>query len=206
MWPHLSQNRVNAVKWIGFFVSGLVLQGAMLAGAARAEEDFTFPDGVVEESAPEHVPGAGRLSADQLGRLHELKAWLAERKLERERAVIQSIRRVIPGVLPGVPFPKPPESRERQVLTPLGQRYSLGFQDRRTPPRSLPPSPYYGGMAGEGLRRNPFALPTANRPAAPPPGQAQIRWSSPKGAGAGLPENRGGSVGAAPPGDPDAED
>lgn len=76
----------------------------------------------VEEPAEPVKPGPV-FSAEQLRRLGELRAWLARRRLERERNPLI--------------IPEPNRARsmtvntDRQLLTPLGQRYSLGFQNRQ---------------------------------------------------------------------------
>lgn len=75
--------------------------------------------GAAEEPAPT-LPG---FSGDQLQRLRTLRAWLERRKEERQSG----------GVID--PDRKPPREltvySDRQLLTPLGQRYALGFQKNR---------------------------------------------------------------------------
>lgn len=75
------------------------------------------------EAAEEPAPTLPGFSGDQLQRLRALRTWLERRKEERQSG----------GVID--PDRKPPREltvySDRQLLTPLGQRYALGFQKNR---------------------------------------------------------------------------
>jgi hypothetical protein len=75
------------------------------------------------EAAEEPAPTLPGFSGDQLQRLRTLRAWLERRKEERQSG----------GAID--PDRKPPREltvySDRQLLTPLGQRYALGFQKNR---------------------------------------------------------------------------
>ena len=61
-------------------------------------------------------------SGNELLRLRELRAWLAQRKLQREDGTLSR---------PQTPYPGLSAYPERQLLTPLGQRYALGFRKHK---------------------------------------------------------------------------
>lgn len=93
---------------------------------ARGERAAASPE---NETPPDDLPNLPGFSSDQMQRLRELRAWLQARKLQRLNG--------------GVAQPEVRPRRqaviddERQLLTPLGQRYALGFEKYR-PRRETP--------------------------------------------------------------------
>jgi hypothetical protein len=90
----------------------LAFSGAAPAGEARIA--VAPPE---TEEAEEPAEAMSAFTGEELRRLGELRAWLAQRRLERGD-VIESGRNL--AEYPG-----------RQLLTPLGQRFALGFRNRR---------------------------------------------------------------------------
>lgn len=91
---------------------------SMSAPAAEAQTSVPSPE---EAAAPAEETGLhikGFTGEEQL-RLRKLRAWLIQRRLQRESGVLAN-RPHRPLDLTVYP--------EQQLLTPLGQRYALGFR------------------------------------------------------------------------------
>jgi hypothetical protein len=80
------------------------------------------------EEADATTPTLPGFSGDQLRRLRELRAWLARRKQERLEGGRLEPERTLPRQWT--------VNSDRQVLTPLGQRYALGFEKNRHGPET----------------------------------------------------------------------
>ncbi|MGZ8216404.1 hypothetical protein [Methylomagnum sp.] len=141
-----------------------------------------------EIEEPEEPPQAGpAFNAEQLRRLGELRAWLARRRVQRDRSL-----------------PLTPELNrarnmtvysDRQLLTPLGQRYAVGFQSRRNEPGSPPMNQgnpvLHIGRGADGRIHHRYVFSDAEQEANPPPvyaadvpsGRTSPRQSLPKGTG-----------------------
>lgn len=128
----------QTVKHIGFFALGAWAVGlaAFSGPSSSGEARITVVSPEAGESA-EWAPESRTygFSGQQLLRLRELRTWLAERRLQRQDGVLAE-----PGRRPLDLSVYP----DRQILTPLGQRYALGFQNRRTPHGSGNPTLFIG--------------------------------------------------------------
>lgn len=112
------------MKAIGIFafragLAGLaVFSGPLPGGEVPA---LSVPPELVEPAEAASEPGVQGFSGEQQLRLRELRAWLAQRKLQRGDGTLSRPERLRPNL---AMYP------ERQLLTPLGQRYALGFRNR----------------------------------------------------------------------------
>lgn len=113
------------MSYFVFVVLGFALVSSGPALANDSESGFKVFDSVAPEDS---FPGASRFSSEQLTRIHELRAWLASRKLMREQGIATGVPRLFPHTSPLTNTTRIPTlSHDRELLTPLGQRYALGF-------------------------------------------------------------------------------
>ncbi|CAL1239306.1 hypothetical protein [Candidatus Methylocalor cossyra] len=106
------------MKHIGILVLGAVAGGYAAADAPADSE----PPPVAPLEADEPAGEEPEFTAAQLRQLAALRAWLVERKRQR----VQEFARAGESTAREDPL----SEAERQVLTPLGQRYALGFHSR----------------------------------------------------------------------------
>lgn len=158
----VTRQKADKLKHIRIIVLGAAALVPMAAGAASAGAipvESIAPD--VEEPAEPVRPGPA-FSAEQLHRLGELRAWLARRRLERERNPLI------------VPTPTRARSMtvytDRQLLTPLGQRYAVGFQNRRDEAAPSQGNPVlHIGRGPDGRIHHSYIFTDAERDGEPPP-------------------------------------
>lgn len=110
-------------------VVALALKGLLLTVAVSAVAEPRILIGPTEsDEEPEAVETISGLTFDQLRRLRELRKWLEKRQVIRQQIELQRAETGLSGSL----------FTDRQLLAPLGQRYS----------RVLPVSPEPSGPSG----------------------------------------------------------
>lgn len=118
--------------------------------------------GEAEEAAPT-IPG---FSGDQLQRLRALRAWLERRKEERLDGGIIEPRLKAPRQITA--------HSDRQLLTPLGQRYALGFQKNRRNGVDGEPPTLHIGRGSDGRIRHRYVFRDAEQAEAEPENPAPV--------------------------------
>lgn len=106
-----------------------------------------------EAPAAESEPRLKGFTGEEILRLRDLRAWLTQRRLQREGGVLATPRR---RPLDLAVYP------DRQLLTPLGQRYALGFQTRGAEENHRNPTLFIGrDSAGRVYHRYEFGAGSA---------------------------------------------
>lgn len=112
------------MKHLWLIVFGTATFACVVPWDLQAREARIAADPSETLEADEGLPAIPGFSGDQRQRLQQLRAWLERRKTERQSGGVIDPDRVKPQRELTV-------YSDRELLTPLGKRYALGFEKNR---------------------------------------------------------------------------